>query len=188
MSANWRGEVLLFLGIVIISSMAGMLTGWIAMLIFTALAITSNNTSVRSLGKRWKLLHRLVYLAAIQAVVHHFWLIKADLQAPLFHATWLAGLFAARLAWRFQGDYDAGVCTAISWRREPTDEGKTVRELVHSDWPTTEGEITTSEVPLSVWCWGSSHAGDFFPDTRARAEPRCHRESDGLSWISSLDF
>jgi len=53
----------------------GMLTGWIAMLIFTALAITSNNTSVRKLGKRWKVLHRFVYAAAVLTFLH--WILLA---------------------------------------------------------------------------------------------------------------
>ena len=70
--------------------------------ILLALAITSTRSAMKRLGKHWRELHRLVYLAAILAVVHHFWLTKADLQVPLFHATWLAGLFAARLAWHFR--------------------------------------------------------------------------------------
>ena len=53
----------------------GMLTGWLALLIFLALAITSNNASVRALGKRWKLLHRWVYLAAILVFLH--WVLTA---------------------------------------------------------------------------------------------------------------
>ena len=45
------------------------------MLIFTALAITSNNTSVRMLGKRWKGLHRFVYAAAVLTFLH--WILLA---------------------------------------------------------------------------------------------------------------
>jgi len=53
----------------------GMLTGWVALLIFAALAITSNNTSVRRLGKRWKSLHRFVYAAAVLTFLH--WILLA---------------------------------------------------------------------------------------------------------------
>ena len=53
----------------------GMLAGWIAMLIFTALAITSNATSVRKLGKRWKQLHRFVYAGAVLTFLH--WVLLA---------------------------------------------------------------------------------------------------------------
>ena len=74
----------------------GMWTGWIAMLIFLALAITSNNYSVRKLGRRWKSLHRLVYLAAILTFAH--WLLVAfDPVAGLVHAGVLAALETFRV-------------------------------------------------------------------------------------------
>jgi len=78
------------------------MAGMASFTILFALAITSTRSAMKRLGKRWNALHRLVYLAAILAVVHHFWLTKADLAAPLFHATWLAVLLAARLVWRFR--------------------------------------------------------------------------------------
>lgn len=73
----------------------GMLTGWLAMLIFVALAITSNNASVRKLGKRWKLLHRFVYVASILTFLH--WVLTAF--NPLegyVHAAILIGIQALR--------------------------------------------------------------------------------------------
>jgi sulfoxide reductase heme-binding subunit YedZ len=48
----------------------GIATGWLALLIFLVLAITSNNFSVRSLGKSWKMLHRTVYISAILVFAH----------------------------------------------------------------------------------------------------------------------
>lgn len=45
-------------------------TGWIALGIFLVLAITSNNCSVRKLGKSWKTLHRTVYVSAALAFAH----------------------------------------------------------------------------------------------------------------------
>lgn len=63
----------------------GMLTGWIAMLIFVILAVTSNNASVRALGRRWKPLHRLVYLAAVLTFLH--WVLTAfDPMTGYIHA------------------------------------------------------------------------------------------------------
>ncbi len=53
----------------------GMLTGWIAGLIFVLLALTSNDLSVRRLGRRWNTLHRGVYLAAVLTLAH--WLLTA---------------------------------------------------------------------------------------------------------------
>ena len=73
----------------------GMLTGWFAMLIFVALAVTSNNASVRVLGKRWKLLHRLVYVSAILTFLH--WVLTAfDPLEGYIHAAILMGIQVLR--------------------------------------------------------------------------------------------
>ena len=48
-------------------------------------------------GKRWRRLHRLVYVAAIAAVLHFLWLVKADLREPLAYAGVLALLLLARI-------------------------------------------------------------------------------------------
>lgn len=53
----------------------GLLTGWIALVIFVALAATSNNPSVRRLRANWKRLHRLVYPAAALTFAH--WILTA---------------------------------------------------------------------------------------------------------------
>lgn len=51
-----------------------------AWLILFVLALTSNNFSVRRLGaRRWKLLHRLVYLAAALITAHVLLIEKSDL-------------------------------------------------------------------------------------------------------------
>ena len=44
---------------------AGLITGWLAFAIFVPLALTSNNASMRWLGRSWKRLHRAVYAAAV---------------------------------------------------------------------------------------------------------------------------
>ncbi len=46
------------------------LTGWIAMAIFTALAVTSTDGWVRKLGTGWKTLHYWVYPAAVLTFLH----------------------------------------------------------------------------------------------------------------------
>ncbi len=76
----------------------GMLTGWIAFLIFLALAVTSNDTFVRKLGRQWKLLHRFVYVAAILTFAH--WILTAyDPAAGIAHLIVLAALEMFRV-WR----------------------------------------------------------------------------------------
>ena len=73
------------------------LAGLAAFLIMVPLALTSNRWSVDKLGKKWTLLHRLAYLAAIVAVVHFAWLVKQAYTRPLIYATALAVLLAIRV-------------------------------------------------------------------------------------------
>lgn len=70
--------------------------GLVAFVILALLAATSPKAMVRRLGRNWKRLHRGVYPAAVVAVVHFWWLVKADLGEPAVYAAVLAVLFAAR--------------------------------------------------------------------------------------------
>jgi len=71
--------------------------GLTAFLCLVPLAATSTRAAQRRLGRRWKALHRLVWVAAGAASVHYLWLVKADLLAPLLYATALAALAGLRL-------------------------------------------------------------------------------------------
>jgi sulfoxide reductase heme-binding subunit YedZ len=62
------------------------LVGFFSGVILTMLALTSTKGWMQRLGRGWFRLHRLVYLAAIFAVVHYLWLVKADLRTPLIYA------------------------------------------------------------------------------------------------------
>ena len=73
------------------------LVGFAAFLLLLPLALTSNRAAMRRLGRRWKALHRLVYLAAGLAVVHFFWLVKADVREPLAYGAAVALLLLLRL-------------------------------------------------------------------------------------------
>jgi sulfoxide reductase heme-binding subunit YedZ len=73
------------------------LAAWLCML---PLALTSTRASMRRLRRRWVTLHRLVYVAAVAAIVHYVWLVKADLLPPLVHAALLALLLALRVRHR----------------------------------------------------------------------------------------
>ena len=53
----------------------GMLTGWVAMAVFLVLALTSNDVSVRVLGRTWGRLHKSVFVAAILTMAH--WVLTA---------------------------------------------------------------------------------------------------------------
>jgi sulfoxide reductase heme-binding subunit YedZ len=66
---------------------------WLGML---PLAATSTRASIRRLGRRWVVLHRLVYISAACAILHYLWQVKADLLPPLVHGGVLAVLLALR--------------------------------------------------------------------------------------------
>ena len=75
-----------------------MVVGFGAFLLLLPLALTSTDASVRRLGyKRWKALHRLVYLAGVLAVVHFLWRVKLDIRQPLAYAVVLGVLFLVRI-------------------------------------------------------------------------------------------
>ena len=73
--------------------------GFSTFCLLLTLASTSTRAAARRLGRRWKQLHRLVYLAGIGAVVHFFWLVKADTREPLIYAAIVAMLLSVRLWW-----------------------------------------------------------------------------------------
>lgn len=73
------------------------LVGLTAFLILTALAITSTRGWMKRLGKSWKRLHKLVYLAGVLAVVHYTWLVKADIRQPLAFGLAVGLLLLARV-------------------------------------------------------------------------------------------
>jgi sulfoxide reductase heme-binding subunit YedZ len=73
-----------------------MWTGWLAMVIFVALAVTSNDTSVKRLKRTWKKLHRWVYVAAVLTFTH--WIFVAfDFVPGLMHFLLLLSLESYRL-------------------------------------------------------------------------------------------
>lgn len=73
--------------------------GMIALLLLVPLAVTSTDAMIRRLGgRRWRKLHRLVYPAAILAVLHFFLMVKADLREPILYGVILAVLLGWRLA------------------------------------------------------------------------------------------
>ncbi len=77
--------------------------GFTCFLLLIPLAVTSTNAMQRRLGgKRWQLLHRLIYLIAIGGIVHYLWLVKKDLTQPLLYGLVLAVLLGMRLWWRRQ--------------------------------------------------------------------------------------
>ena len=76
------------------------LVGFSAFVLLTALALTSFNRAIKSLGaKRWQLLHRLVYVVAGLALLHFFWMRagKNDFAEVAVYASILGMLLGWRL-------------------------------------------------------------------------------------------
>lgn len=71
--------------------------GFASFLILLLLALTSTNAMVRRLGRKWKQLHRLVYIAALLAAVHLIWQIRSDAGEAIVYSSILAGLLLYRL-------------------------------------------------------------------------------------------
>ncbi len=75
------------------------LVGFTAVVLLTPLALTSFNRAIKALGgRRWQMLHRLVYAVAVLAVVHFFWMRagKNNFAEVAVYAAILGGL----LGWR----------------------------------------------------------------------------------------
>lgn len=71
--------------------------GFAALLILAVLTITSTDGMMRRLRKNWTRLHRLVYVAALLAVIHQFMQSKADVDEPWVMAGLLVWLMGYRL-------------------------------------------------------------------------------------------
>jgi sulfoxide reductase heme-binding subunit YedZ len=75
--------------------------GFAGFVLLIPLAITSTAGWIRRLGgKRWQMLHRAIYLAAVCGVIHYYWLVKSDVRKPVFYGV----LVAILLLWRL-GDW-----------------------------------------------------------------------------------
>jgi sulfoxide reductase heme-binding subunit YedZ len=73
--------------------------GMLAVVLLIPLAVTSTDAMVRRLGgRRWRALHRLVYVIAPIGVTHHWMMVKKDITEPAIHAAILAMLLGWRLA------------------------------------------------------------------------------------------
>lgn len=73
--------------------------GIIAMILLIPLAVTSTRGWQRRLGKRWRILHWLVYPALIFTVWHYLWLDRDFKTTPQIYAMVVGLLLVARLPW-----------------------------------------------------------------------------------------
>lgn len=60
--------------------------GMIVIVILSILAVTSITRVAKYMGsKKWKLLHKLIYPAGALAILHFFWMVKADVREPIIY-------------------------------------------------------------------------------------------------------
>jgi sulfoxide reductase heme-binding subunit YedZ len=88
--------------------------GFAGFVLLVPLAITSTAGWIRRLGgKRWQLLHRLIYVTAILGVIHYWWLVKSDIHKPLQYAVIVGLLLLWRVAdWIIQRPTKAATSSA----------------------------------------------------------------------------
>jgi methionine sulfoxide reductase heme-binding subunit len=71
--------------------------GFVGFVAMAPLALTSTAGWIRRLGgRRWQMLHRLIYLSAIAGVVHYYWLVKSDVRKPVLYGAIISVLFGER--------------------------------------------------------------------------------------------
>ena len=72
--------------------------GFTAFMLLIPLAVTSTKGWIRRMGgKRWQVLHRLIYVSACAGVVHYYWLVKSDIRLPVLYGAIVAVLLVCRL-------------------------------------------------------------------------------------------
>jgi len=74
--------------------------GFTAFVLMIPLAVTSTKGWIRRLGRRWQLLHRLIYISAVCAAVHYLWKVKVMIGSPVYYAIVIASLLGFRIVWQ----------------------------------------------------------------------------------------
>lgn len=71
--------------------------GLLAIFILFLLALSSPKQGKKLLGKKWKKLHRWIYVAAVASILHYVMQLKGNLADPLFYGLIIGLLFASRI-------------------------------------------------------------------------------------------
>ncbi|WP_462379459.1 protein-methionine-sulfoxide reductase heme-binding subunit MsrQ [Pseudomonas sp. Marseille-QA0892] len=73
------------------------LVGLLAFVCLLALAATSNRRAMRALGRNWKRIHRLVYVAVALALLHMLWIVRSDVGEWAIYCAVFIGLIVLRV-------------------------------------------------------------------------------------------
>ncbi len=78
-----------------------LLIGFISFILISLLAITSINKIMRIMGKKWKLLHQMIYLISLLVLVHYWMLVKVGIYSPIPHTILICILLIYRIFARY---------------------------------------------------------------------------------------
>lgn len=73
--------------------------GFTAFVLMIPLALTSTKGWIRRLGRKWQLLHRLIYISGICAAIHYLWKVKVMIGSPVYYALVIGILLGFRALW-----------------------------------------------------------------------------------------
>ncbi len=76
--------------------------GFTAVVLLTALAVTSITAIRRRMGRHWQTVHNAAYVVALLGVWHFWWQVKLDITEPAIYASVLAMLLGIRVWWRWE--------------------------------------------------------------------------------------
>ena len=76
--------------------------GFVAFVLMIPLALTSTKGWIRRLGRKWLLLHRLIYVCGVAAAVHYLWKVKVMIGSPVYYAAAIALLLGWRVVWQLK--------------------------------------------------------------------------------------
>ena len=71
--------------------------GTFALVIMAVLAVTSTKFMMRKLGRKWKPLHRFMYLASIAILAHLWWQVKDDISLAVYFSILLVPLLISKI-------------------------------------------------------------------------------------------
>lgn len=91
--------------------------GFVAFVAMVPLALTSTAGMIRRLGgRRWQMLHRLIYVSAVAGVIHYLWLVKSDIRDPVAYGLIVTILLGFRVYWARMHGTTARVRTPVTER------------------------------------------------------------------------
>jgi methionine sulfoxide reductase heme-binding subunit len=76
--------------------------GFTAFVLMIPLALTSTKGWIRRLGRRWQVLHRLIYISAVCAAIHYLWKVKVMIGSPVYYAIVIGLLLGFRILWQLR--------------------------------------------------------------------------------------